>query len=146
MCIILSVLERNLHKVLFYVYPIYQRPPPPTLKLVQAILYVYHIYEPHIYAWTVFLLPDLCLTNLYVCASHSVKTDSLQLLGLWPGKLLCLCDSPGKNIGVGYIPFSKISSWSRDRTPVSCIGMMSSINDLDVLFKGCTFSFRIILK
>ena len=50
MCIILSVLERNLHKVLFYVYPIYQRPPPPTLKLVQAILYVYHIYEPHIYA------------------------------------------------------------------------------------------------
>ena len=32
--------------------------------------------------------------------SHSVASDSLQPHGLWPTRLLCPWDSPGKNIGV----------------------------------------------
>ena len=33
--------------------------------------------------------------------SHSVMSDSLQLHGLQPTRLLCLWDFPGKNTGVG---------------------------------------------
>ena len=36
-----------------------------------------------------------------VCVSHSVVFDSLQPHGLWPIRLLCPWDSPGKNTGVG---------------------------------------------
>ena len=35
----------------------------------------------------------------HVC--HLVLSDSLQPHGLWPTRLLCPCDSPGKNTGVG---------------------------------------------
>ena len=31
--------------------------------------------------------------------SHSVVSDSLQPHGLWPARLLCPRDSPGKNAG-----------------------------------------------
>ena len=34
--------------------------------------------------------------------SHSVLSDSLQPHGLWPARLLCLWNSPGKNIGVDH--------------------------------------------
>ena len=33
--------------------------------------------------------------------SHSVASDSLTPHGLWPSRLLCPWDCPGKNIGVG---------------------------------------------
>ena len=33
--------------------------------------------------------------------SHSVVSDSLQVHGLQPAKLLCPWNSPGKNTGVG---------------------------------------------
>ena len=33
--------------------------------------------------------------------SHSVIADSLRTHGLWPARLLCLWDSPGRNAGVG---------------------------------------------
>ena len=33
--------------------------------------------------------------------SHSVVSDSLQPHGLWPSRLLCPWDSPGKDTGVG---------------------------------------------
>ena len=33
--------------------------------------------------------------------SHSVLSDPLQPHGLWPARLLCPWDSPGKNTGVG---------------------------------------------
>ena len=36
--------------------------------------------------------------HLHVC---SVMFDSLQPHGLWPARLLCPWDSPGKNTGVG---------------------------------------------
>ena len=43
--------------------------------------------------------------------------------GLQPARLLCPWDFPGKNTGVVAISFSTESSWPRDQTHVSCIGM-----------------------
>ena len=40
--------------------------------------------------------------NLAVCASHSVVSYSLWHHGLWPTRLLCPWNSPGKNTGVDY--------------------------------------------
>ena len=37
----------------------------------------------------------------HVCSVASVMSDSLRPHGLWPTKLLCPQDSPGKNTGVG---------------------------------------------
>ena len=34
--------------------------------------------------------------------SHSVVSDSLRTCGLWPTRLLCPWDSPGKNTGVDF--------------------------------------------
>ena len=39
--------------------------------------------------------------TLRVCLAVSVRSDSLQPYGLWPDRLLCPWDSPGKNTGVG---------------------------------------------
>ena len=36
-----------------------------------------------------------------VCVSRSVLSNSLQSCGLWPIRLLCSWDFPGKNSGVG---------------------------------------------
>ena len=47
----------------------------------------------------------------------------VQLLrphGLKPARLLCPWDSPGKNIGLGVISFSRRSSQPRNQTQVSC--------------------------
>ena len=41
------------------------------------------------------------LKKLCVCVSHSVMSNSLQPHGLYPARLLCPWDSPGKNNGVG---------------------------------------------
>ena len=51
-------------------------------------------------------------------------SDSLQLHELQPARLLCLCDSPGKNTEWVCLPSSSRYSPSRDGTPVcyvSCI-------------------------
>ena len=53
--------------------------------------------------------------------SCSVVCDSLWPDGLQPASLLCPWNSPGKNTGVGCIPFSRGSSWPRDWIQVSCI-------------------------
>ena len=53
--------------------------------------------------------------------SHSVLSDSLWPHGLQPTRLLCPCDSPGKNTGVVVIPLSRESSQTKDRTWVSHI-------------------------
>ena len=53
--------------------------------------------------------------------SCSVVSDSLQPHGLYPAKLLCPWDFPGKNTGVSHISFSGGSSQPRDRIHVSCI-------------------------
>ena len=41
---------------------------------------------------------------VHVCSVTSVVTQSHVLgpLGLWPARLLCPWDSPGKNTGVSY--------------------------------------------
>ena len=39
--------------------------------------------------------------NVKLLFSCSVLSDSLRPHGLWPSRLLCPWDSPGKNIGVG---------------------------------------------
>ena len=51
----------------------------------------------------------------------SVVSDSLQPRELWPSRLLCPWDSPGKNTGWVAILFSRGSSQPRDQTPASCI-------------------------
>ena len=38
-----------------------------------------------------------------VCSFASVMSDALQLCALWPARLLCPWDSPGKNTGVGSL-------------------------------------------
>ena len=42
-----------------------------------------------------------CTPGCCCCSVTSVASDSLRLHGLRPTSLLCLWDSPGKNIGVG---------------------------------------------
>ena len=44
-------------------------------------------------------------------------SNSLQPHGLWPARLLCPRDSPGKNTGVGAISSSRGSSWPRIEPP-----------------------------
>ena len=58
-----------------------------------------------------------------VCVSHSVVSDSLWPYGLWPTRLLCPRDFPGKSIGAGchfllqfwmIIIFNSISTLNSD--------------------------------
>ena len=53
-------------------------------------------------------------------ASRSVVSDSVWPHRLQPASLLCPWNSPGRSTGVVAIPFSRGSSWLRDRTQVSC--------------------------
>ena len=53
--------------------------------------------------------------------SCSVVSDSLQPHGLEPARLLCPWNSLSKNTEWDIIPFSRGSSWPRDRNWVSCI-------------------------
>ena len=42
-----------------------------------------------------------CWAEFCVYVSHSVVSDSLQPHGLWPARLFCPWNSPGKNTGIG---------------------------------------------
>ena len=53
--------------------------------------------------------------------SRSVMLDSLQPHGLWPTRLLCPWDFPGKNTGNTVRPCTRGSSQPRDRTRVSFV-------------------------
>ena len=59
------------------------------------------------------------LQHWWCCDMISQSCPALQPHGLEPARLLCLWDSPGRNTGVGAIPFSIESSWPRVRTWVS---------------------------
>ena len=48
-------------------------------------------------------------------------SNLLRPLGLQPTRLLCPWDFPDKNTGVGYISFTRGSSWPRERIWVSCV-------------------------
>ena len=79
-------------------------------------VYLVLLVEPHT-MWTQWELKVLVAQSCPTLRSH----------GLWPARLLCPWNSPGKNTGVA-IPFSRESSLPRDRTPVSCIaGSFSTI-------------------
>ena len=56
-----------------------------------------------------------------MCVSLSVVSDTLQPHGLWPARLLCPWNFPGKNLEWVAISFSRGSSRPRDQTQVSCI-------------------------
>ena len=62
--------------------------------------------------------------NMCVCVfSHSIVSDSLQPYGLYPPRLLCPWDAPGKD--ATSISYSRESFQPRDQTCiswVSCIG------------------------
>ena len=60
------------------------------------------------------------VVSLLVCVlSCSVMSNSLWLYGLYPTRLRCPCNSPGKNTGVGCHALLQGSSQPRDRTQVS---------------------------
>ena len=59
--------------------------------------------------------------EMFRSVNHSVRSDSLQLHGLQPTRLLCPWDSPGKNTGCVAISFSRGSSWPRNWAYVSYI-------------------------
>ena len=60
-------------------------------------------------------------TSIHLCHSVGclVVSDSLQLHGLSPTRLLCPWISPGKNTGVDSHSFSRGSSQARDQTQIS---------------------------
>ena len=43
----------------------------------------------------------ICIDTHAAVLSCSVMSDSLRPHGLWPARLLCPCDFPGNNAGVG---------------------------------------------
>ena len=85
------------------------------------------------WGWALSLLPFLLSENTREredsrteetsakCVSHSVMSDSLWPQGLQPARLLCPCDSTGKDTGVGFHALFQGSSQPRDRGQVSCI-------------------------
>ena len=61
--------------------------------------------------------------------SHSVVSDSLRPRGLWPTRLLCPWDSPGKNTGVCYHFLLQITS---EKTLFSNNLMVTGFGDWDL--------------
>ena len=68
-------------------------PATPTHLLIPLCTF------PHAMHRRLFPSPDLY--NVSSSVSHSVVSDSLRPHGLWPARLLCLWNSPGRNAGVG---------------------------------------------
>ena len=60
-----------------------------------------------------------------VCISLSAVSVSLEPQGLYPTRLLCPWNSPGKNTGVDCHPFFRGSSWPRGWTWVSTLQVHS---------------------
>ena len=59
--------------------------------------------------------------------NHSLISDSLQPHKLWPTRLLCPWDSPGKCTGVGYHFLLQGSFQPGDLTHVSCISCIANV-------------------
>ena len=66
---------------------------------------------------------EIWCANSHICEvkCYLVMFNYLLPHGLQPARLLCPWNFPGKNTGVGCIPFSKESSRPRDQTWVSYI-------------------------
>ena len=75
------------------------------------------------------LLIDICIIFIVglccvLCSVGSVVSISLQLYGLWPARLLCPWDSPGKHTGVGCHALLRESYQPRDGTCFSCVSFI----------------------
>ena len=58
------------------------------------------------YRWILYLLSHGGSPGaVFQCVSCSVMSDSLRPHGIWPARLLCPWNSPGKNTGVGCHSF-----------------------------------------
>ena len=98
-------------------------------------------YRPHFYgAWglaeykaIIHIIHSNYNPNMYMCSIDSVMSDTLLLHGLWPTRLLCPRDSPGKNTGVGCHSFFQVIfptqglnlcllHWQVDSLPLSHLG------------------------
>ena len=73
---------------------------------------------------SIWLSQILCL--LYCVLGYSVVSDSLQPHGLWPARLLCPWNFPGRNTGWVDISSSRGSFHPRDRTHISYISCTGS--------------------
>jgi len=81
-----------------------------------------------------------------VCVSHSVVSNSVWPHGLKSTRALCPWDSPGKNVGVGCIPFSSGSSQHRNWTWVSWIaGKLFTIWAIQDIYIWNTFKKKIYI-
>ena len=83
--------------------------------------------------------------------SHSVESDSLQSLRLYPVRLLCPWDSPGKNTGVCSHSFLQGIFPTQESNPVSCIAgrFFTTWDTRKAPCNGCyslTFNFGICQK
>ena len=59
---------------------------------------------------------------MFSSVSHSVMSDSWWLHGLWPVRLICPLNSPGKNTGLGsHSLLQRGPSWPRDEIHSSFI-------------------------
>ena len=70
----------------------------------------------------------LCVCVCVCVHAHSVKSNTLQPHGLWPARLLCPWDFPGKNIGVDCLfllttleKHKSKSQWDYHFTPLVCL-------------------------
>ena len=77
---------------------------------------------------------------VHVCSVPTVVPDSFRPYGLYPARLLCSWDSPGKNTGVGCHFLLQGIFLSRDQTRVSCIGRQILYHWAVVPF-SCPLSF-----
>ena len=76
---------------------------------------------PHQHKWHINTI-SVFLFCVCVCAIALLMSDSLWPYGLWPTRLLCLWDSPGKNTGVVfYALFQGIFPTQGSNTSLFCL-------------------------
>ena len=81
--------------------------------------------EYHFIPWKV---KAVALGRDCVCAlTGSVVSYSLRPYGLWPARLLCPWDSPGKNAGVGCHALLQRIFLTRDQTCVSFVSIWEAL-------------------
>ena len=86
------------------------------------------------WCWATFTLSRFCLqikALSSLCVSRSAVSNSLQPDGLYPARLLCPWNSPGKILEWVVIPFSGGSSWPKDQTQICIAGIITE----NTLFK-----------
>ena len=111
-----------LHLLHWQVDSLILAPPGKNFSIICNILTFFHSFHSSnlsvdYYEFSTFTRMSI----VCVCVSLSFVSNPLQFCGLWPARLLCLWNSPGKNTGVFCHGFSRGSSQSRDQTQVSHI-------------------------